>query len=303
MNAFRSFQVIKEPVFHTAISDLTFTELAENEVLVKIAYSDVNYKDALAMSESGQVIRTYPMTPGIDLSGTVVQSNNPRFSKEDLVLATGFGLGVTHPGGYSQYQKVPGDWLVPLPKNMTLRQAMILGTAGFTAMLCVNALIRQGMTSDKKVVVTGASGGVGSTASLGASQVVRPDEFLPETTKALGKQQIDYVIDTVGGEQLSSLLPLISYNGAVALCGNAGGIKLNATVLPFILRNIQLIGIDSVNVPIDQRLSLWQQMADLQIADELVVQEITLDQLPETASKLLAGTHQGRTLVNVGDHK
>lgn len=129
------------------------------------------------------------------------------------------------------------------------------------------------------------------------------DEFLPETTKALGKQQIDYVIDTVGGEQLSSLLPLISYNGAVALCGNAGGIKLNATVLPFILRNIQLIGIDSVNVPIDQRLSLWQQMADLQIADELVVQEITLDQLPETASKLLAGTHQGRTLVNVGDHK
>ncbi|HAQ0166079.1 TPA: zinc-binding dehydrogenase, partial [Enterococcus faecium] len=219
--------------------------------------------------------------------------------------------------------------LVPLPKNMTLRQAMILGTAGFTAMLCVNALIRQGMTSDKKVVVTGASGGVGSTAiallhklgfqsiitfsrkeesvtwlkSLGALQVVRPDEFLPETTKALGKQQIDYVIDTVGGEQLSSLLPLISYNGAVALCGNAGGIKLNATVLPFILRNIQLIGIDSVNVPIDQRLSLWQQMADLQIADELVVQEITLDQLPETASKLLAGTHQGRTLVNVGDHK
>ena len=329
MNAFRSFQVIKEPVFHTAISDLTFTELAENEVLVKIAYSDVNYKDALAMSESGQVIRTYPMTPGIDLSGTVVQSNNPRFSKEDLVLATGFGLGVTHPGGYSQYQKVPGDWLVPLPKNMTLRQAMILGTAGFTAMLCVNALIRQGMTSDKKVVVTGASGGVGSTAiallhklgfqsiiafsrkeesvtwlkSLGASQVVRPDEFLPETTKALGKQQIDYVIDTVGGEQLSSLLPLISYNGAVALCGNAGGIKLNATVLPFILRNIQLIGIDSVNVPIDQLLSLWQQMADLQIGDELVVQEITLDQLPETASKLLAGTHQGRTLVNVGDHK
>ena len=295
MNAFRSFQVIKEPVFHTAISDLPFTELAENEVLVKIAYSDVNYKDALAMSESGQVIRTYPMTPGIDLSGTVVQSNNPRFSKEDLVLATGFGLG----------------------------------TAGFTAMLCVNALIRQGMTSDKKVVVTGASGGVGSTAiallhklgfqsiiafsrkeesvtwlkSLGALQVVRPDEFLPETTKALGKQQIDYVIDTVGGEQLSSLLPLISYNGAVALCGNAGGIKLNATVLPFILRNIQLIGIDSVNVPIDQRLSLWQQMADLQIADELVVQEITLDQLPETASKLLAGTHQGRTLVNVGDHK
>ncbi|BDP72867.1 hypothetical protein EfmAA96_06520 [Enterococcus faecium] len=117
MNAFRSFQVIKEPVFHTAISDLPFTELAENEVLVKIAYSDVNYKDALAMSESGQVIRTYPMTPGIDLSGTVVQSNNPRFSKEDLVLATGFGLGVTHPGGYSQYQKVPGDWLVPLPKK------------------------------------------------------------------------------------------------------------------------------------------------------------------------------------------
>ena len=321
MNAFRSFQVINEPVFHTAISDLPFTELAENEVLVKIAYSDVNYKDALAMSESGQVIRTYPMTPGIDLSGTVVQSKDSRFSEGDLVLATGFGLGVTYPGGYSQYQKVPGDWLVPLPKNMTLRQAMIFGTAGFTAMLCVNALIRQGITSNKKIVVTGASGGVGSVAvallhkhgfqeesvtwlkSLGASQVVRPDEFLPETTKALGKQQIDAVIDTVGGEQLSSLLPLISYNGVAALCGNAGGIKLNTTVLPFILRNIQLIGIDSVNVPIEQRPSLWQQMADLQIADDLVAQEVTLEQLPETATKLLAGTHQGRTLVNVGDQK
>jgi acrylyl-CoA reductase (NADPH) len=325
MNAFQSFQVINEPVFHTAISDLPFTELAENEVLVKIAYSDVNYKDALAMSESGQVIRTYPMTPGIDLSGTVVQSKDSRFSEGDLVLAT----GVTYPGGYSQYQKVPGDWLVPLPKNMTLRQAMIFGTAGFTAMLCVNALIRQGITSNKKVVVTGASGGVGSVAvallhklgfqsiiafsrkeesvtwlkSLGASQVIRPDEFLPETTKALGKQQIDAVIDTVGGEQLSSLLPLISYNGVAALCGNAGGIKLNTSVLPFILRNIQLIGIDSVNVPIEQRPSLWQQMADLQMADDLVVQEVTLEQLPETATKLLAGTHQGRTLVNVGDQK
>lgn len=329
MNAFRSFQVINEPVFHTAVSDLPFTELAENEVLVKIAYSDVNYKDALAMSESGQVIRTYPMTPGIDLSGTVVQSKDSRFSEGDLVLATGFGLGVTYPGGYSQYQKVPGDWLVPLPKNMTLRQAMIFGTAGFTAMLCVNALIRQGITSNKKVVITGASGGVGSVAvallhklgfqsiiafsrkeesvtwlkSLGATQVVRPDEFLPETTKALGKQQIDAVIDTVGGEQLSSLLPLISYNGVAALCGNAGGIKLNTTVLPFILRNIQLIGIDSVNVPIEQRPSLWQQMADLQIADDLVAQEVTLEHLPETATKLLAGTHQGRTLVNVGDQK
>ena len=206
---------------------------------------------------------------------------------------------------------------------------MILGTAGFTAALCVNALIDQGMNKTDKIVVSGATGGVGSVAiallhqlgftsvialtrkkqttdwltDLGATEVVSPEEFLPEKTKPLGTQQIDYLIDTVGGTQLAKLLPLISYNGAAALCGNAGGIKLETTVLPFILRNIQLIGIDSVNVPHADRSRVWQQLADLTITDVLRVKEISLEELPEITQQLLSGTHQGRTLVNVGGQK
>lgn len=326
MRTFKKFQVAKEPDFQLKIVQQEFSELADNEVLVKVAYSDVNYKDALASTESGNVIRNYPMTPGIDLSGTVVKSRDPRFKSGDLVLVTGYGLGVTHPGGYSEYQIVPSDWLILLPENLSTRQAMILGTAGFTATLAVNALLKQGMSTDAHIVVTGASGGVGSTAiallrklgftsitalsrkqeandwlkQLGASKVLHPADFLPEKPKPLGKQQIDYIIDTVGGNQLSQLLPLLSYDGAAALCGNAGGIELHTTVLPFILRNVQLIGIDSVNVPHENRVTVWQQLADLAIADDLHVQEITLEQLPATIDQLLSGTHQGRTLVHVG---
>ena len=327
MNTFKAFQVNNTPTFHTALVEQKKPSLSANEVLIKIAYSDVNYKDALASSESGGVIRSYPMTPGIDLSGVVIETLDSRFKSGDSVIVTGYGLGVTSPGGYSQYQKVPGDWLVPLPKNMTLRQAMVFGTAGFTALLCVNALIQAGMKITDKVVITGASGGVGSVVvailhklgftsitalsrkkesvawlkNLGANEVLAPHEFFPEKTKPLGKQQIDYAIDTVGGEQLTQLLPLLAYDGAAALCGNAGGMQLMTTVLPFILRNIQLIGIDSVNVPHEKRASIWQQLADLAIADELLINEINFDQLPEVIQQLLAGKHQGRTLVNVGE--
>ncbi|ASZ06856.1 MULTISPECIES: acryloyl-CoA reductase [Enterococcus] len=327
METFKAFQVTKDPTFQAKIIEQEPIELADNEVLVEVAYSDVNYKDALASSESGNVIRTYPMTPGIDLAGTVIKSSTEQFSPGEKVLVTGYGLGVTHPGGYSQYQAVPSEWLVKLPERLSTRQAMILGTAGFTAALAVNALLEQGMKPTNHVLVTGASGGVGSVAiallhklgfttitafsrkttaeswltKLGATQVIQPTTFLPEKTKPLAKQTVDYVIDTVGGAQLSQLLPLISYNGAAALCGNASGIELNTTVLPFILRNIQLIGIDSVNVPHEQREKIWQSLAELAITDDLLVTEISLTQLPETIAQLLAGTHQGRTLVHVGE--
>lgn len=329
MNTFKAFQVSNNPTFHTALIEQEKTTLAANEVLVKVAYSDVNYKDALACSESGGVIRSYPMTPGIDLAGTVMESLDHRFQAGDSVLLTGYELGVTHPGGYSQYQKVPGDWLVPLPENMSLRQAMVLGTAGFTALLCVNSLINHGMQTTDKIIVTGASGGVGSAAiailhklgyrsitalsrkkeaiewlkKLGATEVLSPNEFFPEKNKPLGKQQIDYAIDTVGGEQLMQILPILAYDGAAAICGNAGGIQLTTTVLPFILRNIQLIGVDSVNIPHEKRAPIWQQLADLSIAEDLLVNEITFDQLPEVIQQLLAGKHQGRTLVNVGERQ
>lgn len=329
MNKFKTLQIENVPTFHSAIVEQEKPLLEDGEVFIKVEYSDVNYKDALASSEAGGVIRSYPMTPGIDLAGIVVESQDERYQSGDPVLVTGYGLGVSHPGGYSQYQKVPGDWIVPLPANLTSRQAMILGTAGFTAALCVNALIDQGMNKTDKIVVSGATGGVGSVAisllhqlgftsvialtrkkqttdwltDLGATEVVSPEEFLPEKTKPLGTQQIDYLIDTVGGTQLAKLLPLISYNGAAALCGNAGGIKLETTVLPFILRNIQLIGIDSVNVPHADRSRVWQQLADLTITDVLRVKEISLEELPEITQRLLSGTHQGRTLVNVGGQK
>ncbi|MGM9903277.1 hypothetical protein A5844_001785 [Enterococcus sp. 10A9_DIV0425] len=327
MNTFKQLQVTNEPHFQTAIVSAELPKLTNHDVLVKVAYSDVNYKDALACTENGQVIRHYPMTPGIDLAGIVVKSLDPRFVPGDRVLATGYGLGVSQPGGYSQYQAVPGEWLVPLPETMDLRQAMILGTAGFTAALCVNALLKQGMSPTDPIIVTGASGGVGSVAiamlhklgfqsitafsrkadtqiwlqKLGASEVVHPDDFLPEKTKPLDKQQVAYVIDTVGGEQLTRLLPLVAYDGAVALCGNAGGIQLSTSVLPFILRNIQLIGIDSVNVSHEQRLHVWRQLAELSITDKLLVTEITLDAVPKTTKHILEGTHQGRTLVKVGE--
>lgn len=329
MNKFKTLQIENTPTFHSTIVEQEKPLLEDGEVFIKVEYSDVNYKDALANSETGGVIRSYPMTPGIDLAGIVVESQDKRYQLGDSVLVTGYGLGVSHPGGYSQYQKVPGDWIVPLPTNLSSRQAMVLGTAGFTAALCVNALIEQGINKTDKIVVSGATGGVGSVAiallhqleftsivaltrkqqmtdwltDLGATEVVSPDDFLPEKTKPLGKQQIDYLIDTVGGSQLAKLLPLISYNGAAALCGNAGGIKLETTVLPFILRNIQLIGIDSVNVPYADRKRVWQQLADWAITDVLRVQEISLEELPDIIQQLLAGTHQGRTLVNVGGKK
>ena len=236
MNKFKTLQIENVPTFHSAIVEQEKPLLEDGEVFIKVEYSDVNYKDALASSEAGGVIRSYPMTPGIDLAGIVVESQDERYQSGDPVLVTGYGLGVSHPGGYSQYQKVPGDWIVPLPANLTSRQAMILGTAGFTAALCVNALIDQGMNKTDKIVVSGATGGVGSVAiallhqlgftsvialtrkkqttdwltDLGATEVVSPEEFLPEKTKPLGKQQIDYLIDTVGGTQLAKLLPLIS---------------------------------------------------------------------------------------------
>lgn len=329
MNKFKTLQIVNTPTFHSAIIKQEKPILEDGEVFIKVEYSDVNYKDALASSESGGVIHSYPMTPGIDLAGIVVESQDERYQLGDPVLVTGYGLGVSHPGGYSQYQKVPGDWIVPLPANLTSRQAMVLGTAGFTAALCLNALIEQGMNKADKIVVSGATGGVGSVAiallhklgftsiialtrkqqatgwltDLGATAVVSPDTFLPEKTKSLGKQQIDYLIDTVGGSQLAKLLPLISYNGAATLCGNAGGIKLETTVLPFILRNIQLIGIDSVNVPHASRSRIWQQLADCTITDVLRVREISLEELPDITQQLLDGTHQGRTLVNVGGQK
>ncbi|MGX7148270.1 oxidoreductase [Enterococcus ureasiticus] len=329
MEKFSGFRVRKMDELVTAtIEKIERTDLSEGDVLIKIAYSSVNYKDSLATKQNGGVIRDYPMIPGIDLSGTVLSSKDDRFTEGQNVLVTGYGLGVTHTGGFAEIAQVPGDWLVPLPDGLSLKEAMVFGTAGFTAALSVHALENHGLAQNKEaaILITGASGGVGSLAiamlkkqgykniialsrkksaidplkKIGATTVLLVDEFMPEKIKPLAKQTIDFAIDTVGGEISSVLLSQLRYGGSIAICGNAAGIQLNTTVLPFILRGANLLGIDSVNVPMKQRLAIWQRLAtDLNVSRHELVNEIALQELPQILEQLQAGTHIGRTIVKI----
>lgn len=267
------------------------------------------------------------MTPGIDLAGTIIESKDEKFQSGDEVLVTGFGLGVKHDGGLSDVQVVPAAWVVHLPEGLSAKQAMIFGTAGFTAALAVDALQTHGLNAESRVLVTGATGGVGGFAlhflkqigckeitalsrkedqkdylqQLGATAVLSPAELFPEKARPLNKQLFDFVIDTVGGDTLAQVLPFINYGGSAALCGNAGGIKLSTTVLPFILRGVNLLGIDSVEASMEQRQKLWKKMAnEWALSDHFQVQQIELEQVLETANALLEGKHVGRTIVALG---
>lgn len=325
MANFSTFRVMNEPNFTASLTTATLDELPAGDVLVRVDYSDVNYKDALAAKENGGVIRTYPMTPGIDLAGEVVDSQSADFAPGDQVLVTGYGLGVSHPGGYSQFQRVPAEWLVKRSAGFSAKDSMTYGTAGFTAALAVQELEQLHLAKDAAILVTGASGGVGSVSiallkklgytnivalsrkndaqwllDLGAAKIVSPDDVVPEKVKPLAKQTFAAVIDTVGGPLLAAVLPQIAYGGGAFLCGNAGGIKIETTVLPFILRGIRVIGIDSVNVSHEIRSALWEKLAgEWNVIDQLYTKAITLEDLPETLASLLAGTHQGRTIVEV----
>lgn len=325
MTNFSTFRVMNEPNFTASLTTATLDELPAGDVLVRVDYSDVNYKDALAAKENGGVIRTYPMTPGIDLAGEVVDSQSADFAPGDQVLVTGYGLGVSHLGGYSQFQRVPAEWLVKRSAGFSAKDSMTYGTAGFTAALAVQELEQLHLAKDAAILVTGASGGVGSVSiallkklgytnivalsrkndaqwllDLGAAKIISPDDVVPEKVKPLAKQTFAAVIDTVGGPLLAAVLPQIAYGGGAFLCGNAGGIKIETTVLPFILRGIRVIGIDSVNVSHEIRSALWEKLAgEWNVIDQLYTKAITLEDLPETLAALLAGTHQGRTIVEV----
>ncbi|QQU15145.1 acryloyl-CoA reductase [Enterococcus casseliflavus] len=325
MTNFSTFRVMNEPNFTASLTTATLDELPAGDVLVRVDYSDVNYKDALAAKENGGVIRTYPMTPGIDLAGEVVDSQSADFAPGDQVLVTGYGLGVSHPGGYSQFQRVPAEWLVKRSAGFSAKDSMTYGTAGFTAALAVQELEQLHLAKDAAILVTGASGGVGSVSiallkklgytnivalsrkndaqwllDLGAAKIISLDDVVPEKVKPLAKQTFAAVIDTVGGPLLAAVLPQIAYGGGAFLCGNAGGIKIETTVLPFILRGIRVIGIDSVNVSHEIRSALWEKLAgEWNVIDQLYTKAITLEDLPETLAALLAGTHQGRTIVEV----
>jgi acrylyl-CoA reductase (NADPH) len=304
-----------------AVGELTLAELPEGEVLVEVAYSDVNYKDALAARKDGQVAQRSPIVPGIDLAGTVVEGPG----EGDAVLAHGYEIGVARHGGYAQYARVPTDWVVPLPDGLGAREAMILGTAGFTAGLSVLALADHGVApGDGPVLVTGATGGVGSVAvsilsrlgyevaastgkadaadwlrGLGASEILDRDELAEGASRPLGKQRWAGAVDCVGGDTLAAVLAGTRYGGAVAASGLTGGPRLKTTVMPFILRAVSLLGIDSVGVAIERRREVWQRLAgDLRPdLDALMAEEIGLDAVPDAFVRILAGKMRGRTLV------
>ncbi|AYW46984.1 NADPH:quinone reductase [Tetragenococcus osmophilus] len=326
-----AFEVTQtENVFSRGLVQKQLGTLKKDQVRVQIEYSDINYKDALAATKNGGVVSDYPKVIGIDLAGTVIETNNKNWKTGQKVLVTGYGLGTDKDGGFSQVQDVPGEWLVELPQDLTPKEAMKFGTAGFTAALAVKTLDEKINEKDAPILVTGASGGVASTAiallhqlgysniialsskkeqaqwllKLGATDIQSPAEVLPEKKRPIGKQKFGAVIDTVGGEILANLLPLIQYNGAAILCGNASGIALNTTVLPFILRGIQMIGIDSVYVEMSQRKQIWQFLTEnKKVLGQLSYQEVDLTDLDETIDSLLNGTHTGRTIVNMGGTK
>lgn len=307
------------------LENVNLDSLSDGEVLIKVSYSSINYKDMLAVQKNGGVIRNYPLIPGIDLSGTIVHSTDNRYTEGQKVIVTGFAMGMSHTGGFAEYARVPADWIVPLPDNLSLKDAMVFGTAGFTAALSIMALEDKGMdlNKDPRILVTGSTGGVGSIAvqilskigykniaalvrkenqidvakSLGATDVIFADE-LGELNKPLNKQKFDFVLDTVGGEIASVVIPQISYGGSLSMCGNAGGIKLTTTVLPFILRGINLLGIDSVNVPIKDRGYIWDKIAnEWNIAQTTLISEISLEELPHTIEAIKNGQHLGRTII------
>ncbi|WP_312310987.1 MDR family oxidoreductase [Atlantibacter sp.] len=309
----------------SAVKTIDENQLPQGNVTVDIDWSSLNYKDALAITGKGKIIRQFPMVPGIDFAGRVRHSEDPRFHAGQAVLLTGWGVGETHWGGLSQMARVNGDWLVAIPEGLDARKAMIIGTAGFTAMLCVMALEEAGITPQSgEVVVTGASGGVGSTAvallhklgyqvaavsgresthdylrKLGANRILSRDEFAD--TRPLEKQIWAGAIDTVGDKVLAKVLAQMNYGGCVAACGLAGGFALPTTVMPFILRNVRLQGVDSVMAPAERRIAAWKRLVrDLPASFyEQATSEIPLSEAPRLANDIMNNAIQGRTLVKI----
>lgn len=323
----KALLINKDDTGYTAkLSQIEESQLPEGDVLVKVDYSTLNYKDSLAITGTSPVVRSFPMVPGIDLAGTVERSDHNDFKVGDKVVLNGFGVGEGHWGGLAQVARVKGDWLVPLPTAFTPKQAMTIGTAGYTAMLCVMALEQHGVTPDKgEILVTGAAGGVGSVAisllaklgynvvassgraqetdyllSLGATAVMDRSE-LSEKGRPLARERWAGAIDAVGSHTLANICASMKYGGTVAACGLAQGFDLPATVMPFILRGVTLAGIDSVYLPKADRIAAWNRLAqDLDLAHlEAIMTEITLEQALKTAQDQIDGLTRGRFVVNV----
>ncbi len=310
-----------------AVEQISVDQLPEGNVTVAVEYSTVNYKDGLCIGSGGGMVRNYPHVPGIDFSGTVEASDDDRYSPGDKVVLTGWRVGEVQWGGYSQKARVNADWLVPLPELISSKQAMAIGTAGLTAMLAIIALEQHGLQkSNGSILVTGGSGGVGSVAiailsklgyevatvtgrpesadylkSLGASIIVPREELNEAIKRPLEKQVWSGCVDTVGGEMLARVFGQMFYGSSVAAVGNAGGARLPASVMPFILRGVNLLGIDSVMQPYQNRLNAWERLASDLPMDKLeaMITTATLSDLPRLGADILKGQVRGRVVVDV----
>jgi NADPH2:quinone reductase len=327
MQSFRAYRIFEQDGLSTGrFVELTLDDLDPGEVVIQTHYSSINYKDALAATGAGKIIRRFPCVGGVDAAGVVVSSVDARFKPGDEVIVTGYGMGVDHDGGFAEYVRVPADWVVPLPQGLTLFDAMALGTAGFTAALAIHRLEQNELTPEKgKVIVTGATGGVGSLAiqmlaqlgyhvvaltgkdtehdylkSLGAAEILLRRD-LAMGIKPLEKAQWAGALDAVGGETLAWLTRTMQQNGVIASFGNAGGIELHTTVMPFILRGVRLIGIDSAATAMPLRRVIWQRLADDLKPQILarVVHTIPFSELPQAFPQMLQGQRRGRTVVGI----
>jgi putative YhdH/YhfP family quinone oxidoreductase len=318
----------EEKIFHRAITTKSIDDLPTGDVVVRVQYSSLNYKDALSATGNKGVTRKYPHTPGIDAAGVVAQSTDDRFQSGDQVIITGYDLGMNTSGGFGQYIRVPADWIVPLPENLTLRQSMCYGTAGLTAALAVCQLVEHGITPNHgAILVSGATGGVGSVAvsildkmgfsvtaingvtdksdhlkSIGARDIISIEEAIDQSGRPLLKSRWAGSIDTVGGDILATTIKALNAYGVAATCGNAASADLPINVYPFILRGAMLVGIDSQNCPMPLRRKTWQRLAaEWKISNmEEMVEEIGLDELDQCIGRMLGRGHKGRSIINLG---
>ena len=327
-NDFKAYVVRedKEGIFSAKIETKGLDELPPNEITIKVEYSSLNYKDALSSLGNKGVTKKYPHTPGIDAAGIVVLSSSKKFSKGDQVIVTGYDLGMNTSGGFSEYIRVPSDWVIKLPKLITLKYAMAIGTAGLTAGLCVDLLEKNNSIKSKQAIVTGSTGGVGSIAiqllsnlgaevtavtgknesrefatMLGAHTVISRDELLKKFRQPLSKGIYDIGVDVVGGETLSGLLTCLNRDGVIACCGNVGGANFSTSVFPFILRGNKLLGVDSAERELDQKELLWKKLSrDWKISDiDKFTRTVRLSDLEREIQKIYEGKQIGRIIVSI----
>ena len=316
----------KGDTFSGTIQEVEMPPIADGNVIIKVNYSSLNYKDALASSGAKGVVSSYPFIPGIDVAGEILESTSTNFSEGDLVIATGYKLGMSVFGGFGELVQIPSNWVVPLPDNMSLLQSMSYGTAGLTAGACVKKILDSSKIIDMPVVVSGATGGVGSVAvnllnklgyevhaitgkpteekllNMGASKIIDRTEFLGTPAKPLDRAIFSAGVDTVGGETLSKMLSMIDAHGSVSCCGNVGGAKFTSSVFPFILRGINLIGIDSAESEIEFKKSIWNLFANEWLLDlSAFTKVISLRDVNDEISKILNGKQIGRVVIKHGD--